>query len=217
MLTEEIKIPTDNRPIEAFVMSKKPHPDKAFMILPGRGYTINHFLLDFLWRMAAEQNYYSIKAEYRGFTYRHFDEPYDHEYATIDARYVVDYLKTLGYPPEKVVACGKSLGSIAVGNLVIEDKMTFDKAILLTPVLYVQKDKGVFPTWKSFCDVVPKTFLAFGSADEYCDLEAAQDNFPGARIEYFDGADHGLLLPKDYARSIEINRQIIECVKEFIR
>ncbi len=216
MITEEIKIPTDGRPLEAFVKYRGPKPEKAFLILPGQGYTINHFVLDFLWRMAAENGYYAIKAEYRGFTYRHFNEPYNHEQAAVDARYVLDYLANQGYMPEQITACGKSLGSIALGSVVVIDHVSFDKVILLTPVLYVDKAAGIFPHWAEFSKSTKNLCLVFGSVDDYCDLETAMDNFPKAVIKCYEGADHGLHIEGDYSSTIQIQREIIELVRKFI-
>lgn len=217
MLTEEIKIPADGRPIEAFTMHKKAKPDRAFLILPGRGYTVNHFLLDFLWRMAAEQGFFAVKAEYRGYTYRHLGQPYDHNHATNDARFVLDYLASLGYEAENTVLCAKSLGTIATCNLVVDHNRRFHKVILLTPVLYVNKNDGVFPAWINFNEEVKQAYLVFGSNDPYCDQATARTTFPTARIDCYEGADHGLHLVGNYAETIEINRQIIEKVKDFVK
>ena len=216
MHTGELKIPTDGKPIEAFFMCKEEKPDRAFLILPGKGYTINHFVLDFLWRMAAECGFYSLKAEYRGFTYRHLGEPYDHHYAAADAGYVLDYLNELGYPPEKITVCGKSLGTIAVGNLVADRGAIFERAILLTPVLYMKKEKGVFPQWAEFNKKISKPYLIFGGSDPFCDRETARQVFPEGLIECYPGADHGLSIDDDYLRTLEIQREIIANVKQFI-
>jgi len=216
MHTGELKIPTDGRPIEAFFMCKEEKPDRAFLILPGKGYTINHFVLDFLWRMAAECGFYSLKAEYRGYTYRHLGEPYDHHNAAADAGYVLDYLNELGYPPEKITVCGKSLGTIAVGNLVADGGAIFERAILLTPVLYMKKEKGVFPQWAEFNKKISKPYLIFGGSDPFCDRETARQVFPEGLIECYPGADHGLSIDDDYLRTLEIQREIIANVKQFI-
>jgi len=217
MITEDLKIPTAGRPIEAFAMSGETKPDKAFLILPGKGYTINHFLLDFLWRMAAESGFYAIKAEYRGYTYRHLDEPYDRRHAVEDAGYMLDYLAERGYRPADIVVCAKSLGTVALGGILLEREISFDKAVLLTPVLYYQKEAGIFSMWNDYNKKVKNSYLVFGSSDPYCDMETAQSAFPGALIDCYEGADHGLSLERDYARTIEIQREIIEKTKCFIK
>lgn len=216
MTTEEIKITTGGRPIEAFTMSPAGKPARAFLVLPGKGYTINHFLLDFLWRMAAESGFYSIKAEYRGFTYRHLDEPYDHKHAAIDAGHVINHLTDLGYAPEDIVVCAKSLGTIAACSLVTKNEMGFQKVVLLTPVLYIRKENPVYPIWTVFNERVPETHLVFGTNDPFCDRESAQATFPEATVDCYTGADHGMSIEGDYLQTINIQREIIEKVKSFI-
>ena len=216
MTTEELKISAEGRPIEAFARHGAAKPKKAFLILPGKGYTINHFVLDFLWRMAAECGYYSIKAEYRGFTYRHFDEPYDHHHTALDAGIVLKHLEEIGYPPHKTAVCAKSLGTIAVGSLVADTDIVFEKTILLTPVLYVKKEKGIFPKWFEFKRKISDPCLIFGSNDPFCDSETATEVFPHALLECYRGADHGLEIAGDYVRTIKIQSEIIEKVRQFI-
>jgi len=216
MITQEIKIPTGGKPIEAFTMCGEDRPQKAFLILPGKGYTINHFLLDFLWRMAAEAGFYAIKAEYRGYTYRHLDEPYDHDHAIEDLGYILDYLENAGFQPKNIIGCAKSLGTVALAGAVAKRNECFAKAILLTPVLYYKREAGVFPMWNGYKQKVSSSYLVFGSNDPFCDLETAETAFPDTQMDCYQGADHGLSLDGDYARTIEINREIIEKVKSFI-
>jgi len=216
MITEDLQISTGGRPIDASAMYGAAKPDRAFLILPGKGYTVNHFLLDFIWRMAAEAGFYAIKAEYRGYTYRHLNEPYDHEHAAEDVGYVIDFLTVKGYPPEKTIVCAKSLGTIALATYTANRDIILDKAVLLTPVLYFRKDDGVFPVWAGYSKKVKNSYLVFGSNDPYCDTDSAKAAFPAAPIDCYPGADHGLHLEGDYARTIEIQREIIEKVKQFI-
>ncbi|PKM41636.1 MAG: hypothetical protein CVV03_12100 [Firmicutes bacterium HGW-Firmicutes-8] len=216
MVTAEIKIPTPGRPIEALTMCGEDKPKKAFLILPGKGYTINHFLLDFLWRMAAEAGFYAIKAEYRGYTYRHLDEPYDHDHAIEDLGYVLDYLAEVGYKSQNIIICGKSLGTVALAGAVAKRQESFAQAVLLTPVLYYKREAGVFPMWDVYKQKVGSSYLIFGSDDPFCDLVTAKAAFPESQMDCYQGADHGLNLDGNYTRTIEINREIIEKVKSFI-
>lgn len=216
MITEDIKIPTDGKPIEAFTMSGGKRPERAFLILPGKGYTINHFVLDFLWRMAAESGFFAIKAEYRGYTYRHLGEPYDHEHAAADAGYVFDYLTARGYSPDNIVVCAKSLGTLSLASLVKKREARFQKVILLTPILYLNKGAKPFPGWALYNEKVKDTYLVFGGNDPYCDEVTARQVFPDAKIQCYGGADHGLHLADDYARTIEIQHEIITGVRKFI-
>lgn len=216
MFTEEIKIPTDGRPIEAFTMYQNPRPGKALLILPGKGYTINHFLLDFIWRMAAEQGFYSIKAEYRGFTYRHLNEPYEIKDAAKDVEFLFKFLEETGYSSRDITVCGKSLGTITLADTITRLGININKAVLLTPVLYFAKELETLPFWDEYKKRVKNSYLVFGSDDPFCDLETARAKFPNDQIDFYPGADHGLHLNADYARTIEIQREIVEKVKEFI-
>ncbi len=166
--------------------------------------------------MAAETGFYAIKAEYRGYTYRHLNEPYDHEHAAEDVGYVLDFLAEKGYSPEKTVICAKSLGTIALAGITANRNISLDKAVLLTPVLYFQKSGAVLPLWEEYNKKVKSSYLVFGGDDPYCDPVSATAAFPAAPIDCYPGADHGLHLEGDYARTIEIQREIIEKVKHFI-
>lgn len=217
MFTEEIKIPTDGRPIEAFTMYRDPTPARALLILPGKGYTINHFLLDFIWRMAAEQGFYAIKAEYRGFTYRHLNEPYELRDAVKDVEFMFKFLKETGYSSGDITVCAKSLGTIALADTLNRRGISISKAVLLTPVLYYAKKLETLPVWDEYSKNVDGSYLVFGSNDPFCDLETARTKFPDSLTDFYPGADHGLHLNADYTRTIEIQREILEKVKQFIK
>lgn len=216
MITEEIKIPTAGRPVEAFIRYRKPGPDRAFLILPGKGYTINHFLLDFLWKMAAETGFYAIKAEYRGYTYRHLGEPYGLEDAAQDAGSVFDYLTAQGFKSRNIIPCVKSLGTIALAQLLQDREIYLNKSVLLTPVIYNKKGFDTLPTWSVYNDKVKDSLVIFGSADPFCDAGTAAAVFPAGTVKCYDGADHGLDIAGDYRQTIKIQLNIIDKVKEFI-
>lgn len=216
MITEEIKIPTTGRPIEAYTMHQEKRPDKAFLILPGKGYTINHFLLDFLWRMAAEAGYYAIKAEYRGYTYRHMGEPHDAKQAIQDAGFIFEFLADQGFKPGNIVPCTKSLGTIALAGMLENHNIYLQKAVLLTPVMYYKKGSDTLSLWSEFNTKVTESYVVFGTEDPFCDLDTAATIFPTAAIDCCEGADHGLYIVNDYKRTIKINEQIIEKVNKFI-
>lgn len=216
MLTEEIKIPTDGRPIEAFTMYQQPRPEKALLILPGKGYTINHFLLDFIWRMAAEQGFYSIKAEYRGFTYRHLNEPYEIKDAVNDVEFIFKFLQETGYKSSDITVCAKSLGTMALAYTLTKQGICIDQAILLTPVLYFNKESAILPYWDEYKKRVNGSYIVFGSEDPYCDLDTASFQFPEDLIDFYPGADHGLHIDADYSQTIEIQREIVEKTRVFI-
>lgn len=214
---EEIRIPTNERPIEGFALHDEERPSKAILIIPGQGYTINNFVLDFIWRMAAEKGYYSVKAEYRGYTYRHLGEPYDAEHAVEDLHYMVEHLKNIGYSPKDIVICAKSLGTLALAGLLAQTDLCLDKAILLTPVLYFNQNKEIIQTWQNYMEKVKASYIAFGGNDPLCDLQNAQKIYTGADIDFYPGLDHGLCLDGDYQGTIEIQKNIIERAREFIK
>ena len=70
--------------------------------------------------------------------------------------------------------------------------------------------------WDGYKQKIGASYLVFGSDDPFCDLETAKAAFPESQMDCYQGADHGLSLDGDYARTIEINREIIEKVKSFI-
>lgn len=217
MIEEQIKIPTDGKPVEAFALHAEEKPPQAFLVIPGRGYTINHFLLDYLWKMAAEAGFYALKAEYRGYTYRHLGQSYEPRSAAQDLRYMLGYLAGIGYQPAVVTVCAKSLGTIALADLVCEFKVSFPKTVLLTPVLYVKKGAPLLECWGEFNNRIADSYLVFGDQDPYCDLATAKSLFPkSTTIDCYPGADHGLSLAGDYRQTIRVNVEIIEKVKQFL-
>lgn len=216
MITEEIKIPTDGRPIEAFTLSPSKKPNRAFLIFPGKYYTINYFLLDFIWKMAAEAGFFAVKTEYRGYTYRHLDEPFELNNASEDIRHTINYLTGIGYQPEDITVCAKSLGTMALANFLTNSDLFFKKVVLLTPILYFKKDSPVIPFWEEYKKKVSSSYLVFGGADPYCDMETASSQFPTAPIDCYPGANHVMDLDGEYRRTIAIQTEIIEKVKEFI-
>ncbi len=135
------------------------------------------------------------------------------EWLASDTRAAVDaVLRQRSY--ERITLVGKSLGTIAMGDILTEDtRLRSAGAIWLTPLLRNPDLRIQLEKLRN-----PSLFVA-GSADSHYDAEFAARIMkkPESRFLLLEGADHGLEVRDDVIQSLQMLRRITEATLEFLK
>jgi hypothetical protein len=176
--------------------------DKLMVMLPGRGYTIEQPLLYFLRLAALEKGYDVLSIQY-GFQAAHVDLTGDNM-AFVQEDIQAALKGGLDRPYTQVVIAGKSMGTpLAVGvaqNLPQTDK----RLLLLTPVGGAAQNTGDIPS-----------LALIGTADPMYQPNDVQDSAT-LKWHVYDGLNHSLEVPNDYAASLAILPEIIATCASFL-
>lgn len=194
--------------IKAYLHTNANSSSDLAVVLPGAGYSFREPLLR-----------YSIQVLLkRGYRVLALDKVYGDDPAwrslTVeqDARKIVedDTLKVFEqiqsrFPETVNLLLGRSLGTFAIACLLERELVAPKKIIWQTPALGSK--------WATMRDCKIPGFGILGTADHY--YRQAIENMPKDRI-IVENADHGMEIPGDPIRSIEVLKQVMLATEEWI-
>jgi hypothetical protein len=114
---------------------------------------------------------------------------------------------------ENVTLIGKSMGTIAMAQLLADPRFQNATCVWLTPIL----------TTDWLCSrieqVHPRSLFIIGTADRFYQPEALKrlEEVTGGRSLVLEGVDHGLEIPGDIPKSLLALNQIVEALQEFLK
>jgi hypothetical protein len=115
-------------------------------------------------------------------------------------------------PYRKITLIGKSLGTLAIGHLLEQEKLSAAGCIWSTPILARE--------W--LCSQIrkyhPRSLFIIGTADEYYQPAVLQGlvDATGGKALVLEGAGHGLEIEGDLAGTLDALRRIVEGVQAFV-
>jgi alpha-beta hydrolase superfamily lysophospholipase len=178
------------------------------IILPGRGYLLEHPALYYMAKVGAELGY-----DVLGVRYRFQMNPYaelpdiDYDELTREVDLAVDEaLKEQQYT--KVVIVGKSLGTVLAVRLGERFKEVDLRYILLTPVMKVTQLAGERPT-----------LAVIGTADAAYDAELVRADKEKSTMQWhvLDGINHGLEFEHGWDATLSVLGRVIGQCESFLR
>jgi hypothetical protein len=177
--------------------------DKLMVILPGRGYTVNHPVLSYLTFLGLENGYDVLPVTY-GFQ---ITGDFKFEQAPLiqdDVRLTVEpVLAERQY--QEVCVVGKSLGTPLALDLARTIQAEVISQILLTPV-----GDAATPS-----DDI-RTLAIIGTADPYYKPGMAQST-ENVTWRVFENLDHGLIDPDDWRYSLRALEAILTTCEGFLQ
>ncbi len=181
----------------------EPASGRLMVILPGRGYTVNHPVLFHIADMAHAQGYDVLPVQY-GFQLSGSLEPYQIPLLQEDVRLSVEPVLKRGY--SEICVVGKSLGSPLALDLVQTldaDKLSL---ILITPVgAALQANPGV------------RTLAIIGTADALYAPDIVKLTEGKVTWRVLERLDHSLLAQGDWQHSLRSLEQIVLDCDLFLR
>lgn len=188
------------------IQQHDPDSQRVLIVFPGRGYTGEHPVLYYLRRAAADMGYDVLSVSYS----LHTDPAH---FATMnlgaEVRGAVEQLDLSRY--RRVVFAGKSMGTPLALSYAQASTAPERRLILLTPISDVADSVGTVPT-----------LAVIGTQDRYYDadfIHASRDNGANSGLIWriFDGLDHSLESPNDWANSLAQLQKVIAACMEFLR
>jgi acetyl esterase/lipase len=178
------------------------------IILPGRGYLIEHPALHYLSKMAAELGYDVLSVRYAyQMSVGDFPTSTDYEALSAEVDLAVDAVLALRQY-QRVCIAGKSMGTPLAVRLGERFKTVDLRYILLTPIANATDGVGDHPS-----------LAVIGTADPAYDSEKVTLDSQKPYLQWYvlDGLNHGLEFETGWNESITGLKQIITECEAFLR
>lgn len=114
---------------------------------------------------------------------------------------------------EKITLIGKSMGTIAMGQLLADPRFQSAICVWLTPLL----------TMDWLCSRIeqihPRSLFVIGTADKFYQPEILNrlEHITAGRSLVIDSANHALEIPGDIPGSLAVLNQIVQALQEFLK
>lgn len=183
------------------------------IILPGYRHSVDMPDLHYAGRILMDQGADLLRVEY---AYPRTDFPDQseserEEWISSDA--LAACTAALAYRPyEKITLVGKSLGTLAIGHLLLDSRFQKADCVWSTPLLSVE--------WlcSRIEQICPRSMFIIGTADPFYNpeiLDHLQTVTRGQSCILTD-ANHGLEVPGDIPKSLAALHQIVEALQAFL-
>jgi hypothetical protein len=183
------------------------------IILPGYRHSVDMADLHYAGRILLEQGADLLRVEY---AYAQTDfmrkaENIQDEWISSDVFAACN--AALSYRPyKKIILVGKSLGTIAMGHLLADNRFQQADCVWSTPILTVE--------WlcSRIEQIRPRSLFIMGTADKFFQPERLKhlENVTHGHALVIEGANHGLEIPDSISESLTALTQIVRALQEFL-
>ena len=201
-----------NQPVpNTFIAS--PNPTRHLgIILPGYRYPAEMAPLHYAGRVMLEQGADVLRVDY---AYNRTDftkqsENKQAEWISTDVFAACETgLSQRSY--KKITLAGKSLGTIAMGHLLADERFQKAACIWLTPILAVEWLRSRIEQFR------PRSLFIIGTEDQFYKPDHLKhlEAVTNGRAVVIEGVDHSLEIPGDIQKSLRALNQMVEAFQEF--
>jgi hypothetical protein len=201
-----------NQPVPTtFIASSNPTGHLG-IILPGYRYPVEMAPLHYAGRVLLEQGADVLRVEYAYNQTDFIERPETEQDEWISADVFAACGTGLGQRAyEKITLVGKSLGTIAMGHLLTDERFQNAACIWFTPILTLD--------WLRSCieQVHPRSLYIIGTEDQFYqpDILKHLEEVTGGNSLVIDGVDHSLENPDSIHQSLSALHKIIEALQVF--
>lgn len=183
-----------------------PPVDRLLVLLPGRGYTVNHPVLFHLLYLALENGWDALPVSYSFQASAGDFKPEQFPFLQQDVALAVEPALKRSY--RCLCVAGKSLGTPLAVDLARSATVDSVALILLTPV------GGVMQALDGL-----RTLAVIGTDDPLYspDVVRLTENDPHVTWQVCDGLNHSLIVENNWRASLAALRQIMETCEQFLR
>ncbi len=187
--------------------------DEIGIILPGYRYSADRAELHYPARALVEQGADVLKVEYNYplTDYPNCADAEQQRWVTEDVFAAAETaFSKRGY--ERITLIGKSLGTLAMGQLLGDSRFGAARCVWMTPVLTVE------PLIKRIEQVKPKSMFIIGTADSYYkpDIVRRLVEATKGRQLVVQGMNHGMEIPGGVTDALELLKRIVQEVEAFL-
>lgn len=181
--------------------------DTLAVIMPGIGYTLDRVSLEYSSELCLELGYDVLKIEY-GFQIGRREFNSEEEFNIIAEESVALLKSSLNKTYKRIVFIGKSIGT-CVQNVLNNRVDNIDVVnIYLSPI-----NKTVE------MGMINNSLVIIGNEDPLITRENVNQisNLSGVKLIRIDGANHALNIEGDAVKSLEVQLNIIKCIKKYLK
>ncbi len=202
-----------NHKFNIVLSEENEHSGKIAWLMPGLGYRIENPILYFTQKLLIDLGYQIAQVNY---TYDKLDGFQDLDVSKI-MEILADDATSIGHAVtdfsnhDEVMFVGKSLGTIMMANLVIQNEITPDHLVWLTPAAATPDVD------KCIKQQAARSFVAVGTNDKYYDHDQFKTySNHGATLCTIEGLGHVLEAKDDVAKSIMGHHQLINDMQKWL-
>ncbi len=181
------------------------------VLFPGAGYTCDMPALYYSRSILLSQKYDVLALEYSFQTMGDFFTPELVPEVLLDGEKTLEKVELEKY--SELILVGKSLGTRVLTHLMHRyEELSRAKAVYLTPVFSEQFNNTTG-------SLEQEMFMTIGTQDPFYRLELIEQlqSLKDFRLLVLEGADHGLEIPGECLKSIEVMKAVCEGIINFIK
>lgn len=203
-----------NQPVpNTFIASPNPAGHLG-IILPGYRYPAEMAPLHYAGRVLLEQGADVLRVEYAYYRsdFRQQAEDEQAEWMSTDVFAACTAgLSQRAY--EKITLVGKSLGTLAMGHLLADERFQKADCIWLTPILTDERLRSRIEQFR------PRSLFILGTEDQFYrpDLLKHLEAVTNGKAVVIEGVDHSLEVPGDIQKSLRALNQMVQACQEFFK
>jgi hypothetical protein len=192
----------------------QPNPTHRLgVILPGYRFSVEMAPLYYAARILLEQGADVLRIEYAYYRTDFMKQPESEQDKWISSDVFAACNRVLSDRPyEKITLVGKSLGTVAMGHLLADNRFQTATCIWETPLLTVE--------WlpSRIEQTHPHSLFVIGTSDRFYkpDILEHLEHVTNGRSVVIDGANHPLEIPGNISKSLLVLNQIVQAIQEFL-
>jgi hypothetical protein len=183
------------------------------IVLPGYRYSAEMAPLYYAGRILLEQGADLLRIEYAYYRTDFMKQPESEQDQWISSDVFAACKAALSHRSyEKITLVGKSIGTIAMGQLLADAVFQRATCIWLTPLLTIEWLRSRIE------QTHPRSLFILGTADKFYqpDILKQLEHVTAGRSLVIEGANHGLEIPGDIPKSLAVLNQIVQVLQEFL-
>ena len=203
----------NNQPVPNTFITQPTTTKHLGIILPGLRYSAEMAPLYYAARILLDQGTDILRVEYAYYRTDFAKRPENEQDQWISSDVFAACDTGLSYRAyEKVTLVGKSLGTVAMGHLLADNRFQKATCIWQTPLLTIE--------WlcSRIEQVHPHSLFIIGTADRFYkpDILKRLERVTKGSSLVIEGANHGLEIPGDIPKSIKALEQMVQVLQAFL-
>lgn len=183
------------------------------IILPGYHYSVDMAPLGYAGRVLREQGADLLRIEYVYYQTSFVQQPETEQDRWISSDvFAASNLVLSQRAYNKIALVGKSLGTIAMGHLLGDNRFEKAACVWLTPLLTVEWLRA------RIAQIHPRSLFVIGTADQFYRpaILSELEDVTNGRTCLIEGANHGLEIPGDISGTLGALHQMVQALQEFL-
>lgn len=203
----------NNQHVPTIFITQSHQTQHLGIILPGYRYSVEMAPLYYAARILLEQGADVLRIEYAYYRSDFMKQPESEQNKWISSDVFAACNNVLSqHPYEKITLIGKSLGTVAMGHLLADNRFHTATCVWETPLLTVEWLRSRIE------ETHPHSLFVIGTADKFYkpDVLKHLQHVTKGKSVVIEGANHALEIPGDISKSLRALSQLVQALQEFL-